>query len=272
MAGNIISSAFNSVKWYPPTTDNTHKSAEDNEKDKTKQKIIAGISGIGTEVPVIAPNSFIGACMLSFKADGLRIPNDLKRTITQNPRVKNLTEDFDNIGFAVVSGFKHGCFFYVNADRQYAGGSIGGVSLLGSDEHNTFLSAIISTQPYDYNPNSSVPSLSPESAHIDTEASHVLLNIGGKNFSLGAEYAKHIALIDDVGVGKSKEWKAHFEIEDIERLFKNDTDFSLGLGLSASDKGEYSAHIDSGTIRLTVKWDKEGIFKLEPFIQGGISF
>jgi len=276
MADNIISSAFDSFRWYPPTTDNNHRTIEDNEKNKSdpaaKQKIIAGISGIGTEVPKIAPNNFFGACMFSFKADGLRVPNDLKNDITRHARVKNLTEDFDNIGFAVVSGFKHGCFFYVDADRQYAGGSIGGISLLGSDEHNTFLSAVISTQPYEYDPDTTVPSLSDEPAHIDTEASHFLMNIGGRNFSLGAEYAKHFALIDDVKVANSEEWKAHLEIEDIEKLFKSDTDLSLGLGASASNKGEYTIHLDSGTIRLTIKWDKAGRYMLEPFIQGGLSF
>lgn len=236
------------------------------------KEILAGIPGVGPDIPVISHKSTIGACLFAFNADGLRVPNDLRETILNNPRIKSLTTDYKNIGYALVSGFKYGSIYYVNSDRQYAGGSIGGFKLPFTDPRYNFFGFGVGTTTNQYGPNSSIPSFSVEAPHIDTRLVYAQGFIGGKNISIGVMYGRHSALIDDVQAGNSNEWKARFEILDIEKLFRNDTDLSIGLVVMASDKQEYTFVARTGTLDLAFRFNKNGFDSIEPMIQGGFSF
>jgi hypothetical protein len=282
MAENFISSALSSIKWYSPTQDNFNKMNDkvektdekaEKENEAMKNKISAGIAGIGTGVPIIAPSNWAGVCVFSFKSEEVSAPNELKDAINTHPNIKNIAQDFDNVGIAAMMGFQHACFFYVDTDRQYIGGSIGGVSLLGSDPQHTFLSAVMSMEDYKYTRNENVTPANNIDPHIDLEGSHILAMIGGQDLMAGFEYVKNDLSVDDIKTKGVEEFKARIEIMDLERvLHLKDTDFSLGVGFSASNKQEYTAHLDAGNLKLNFKWDKNGNFRLEPFVQGGISF
>lgn len=284
MAEDILTSLVSSIRnglnaKAIPTEDNAHKLSEDNEKPVSsgspQQDILAGINkpfGIdGT--PMISPQLTLGASFLSFTSNIMQLPKELRDALTGNARVKRISDDFDNNGFGIVSGInKYACVFYIESTMKYSGGSIGGISILGSDPHQTYLSVYQGEQDYEYTPNGSVQSQSNSPAHIDAGSTHFLMNIGSNNYSVGMKYIKHIAMLDDVKIGGADELTFNAAVQDIERAFLKDTDFSLGLAASGSNKGNYSVSVDTGIVNLVLKWGKRENFHIEPYIQGGFAF
>jgi len=283
MSEDMLSSAINAFRnslnaRALPTEDNAHKMIEGKEKkdNANKQSVLAGINkpfGIdGT--PMISPKLSLGVSYFAFMPQNMQMPKELRDKINIHARVERISDDYNNNGFGIVTGIsKYASVFYIKSLKAYSGASVGGLSILGSDPHKTYLSVVHGQEGYDYTPDPTVPSQSSASPHIDADSTHAIFNIGSGNYSIGASYARHTAMIDDVNIGHTDEWQVLGEVEDLERIFASkDTDFSLGLGAAANNKGDITLRLDSGIISLMFKLERGKNFKCTPFIQGGLAF
>ena len=250
-----------------PTEDNL-----DNEEKDTK--VFAGINQpFGLDgTPMISPQLNLGISYFAFVSNEMQLPKSLRDLVTSNPRVKKVSDDFDNNGFAVVTGVnQYACVFYVKSDSTYTGASIGGWSILGSDPAESFASVYIAQEDYNYTDNDSVPKQSDAAQLIHAESVHALLSMGNQDYSAGVKIVNYRAMIDDNLIGESTVWGVDIQVHDLERVFsKTDTDFSLGAWGYYNSDNSYGFGLNSGPIALIFKGERDGGLTLSPYLQGGL--